>query len=268
MNRAGAHSVTTPDEEVGMRRAAVIMTLSGALLLLPHPVGAGGSWLDAERPYAAVGEVVLAWEEFSTGSHGEWMSHGPFHVYLVPAPRSFKVPGTIPRWAVPIGPMTIEPGETYQWLAAVEFTVPDLPAGRYSIQYCNDPCTVDGSGDLDGGSLYIGATLKEARLGYRLAILEKQRAILAKRVAGLQRELADAEEASTPTSQARIIPVPTGSVPEPPRPLVSGWAIAVAAAALLGSALLLRYRRRLPAVPDVVPPELVEEHREAEPIRD
>lgn len=51
------------------------------------------------------------------------------------------------------------------FLARVEFRVPDLPAGRYHIQYCNDPCTGYGIGDLMGSeSFAIGATPAEGRL--------------------------------------------------------------------------------------------------------
>ena len=53
---------------------------------------------------------------------------------------------------------------------AYRFT--DVSPGRYSIDYCNDPCTVNGIGDLVGGSFFVGDMREDARLMARVERLE------------------------------------------------------------------------------------------------
>jgi hypothetical protein len=76
--------------------------------------------------------------------------------------------GRVPEAAIPVGHVMITRTGDHGFLARVEFRVPDLPAGLYYIQYCNDPCpgyTVSGLGDLIGSELFaIGATRTEGRL--------------------------------------------------------------------------------------------------------
>ncbi len=71
----------------------------------------------------------------------------------------------MPESAIPVGQVVITRRDSHGYVARVKFRVPDLPAGLYHIQYCNDPCTVYGLGDLIGSeSFAIGATLAEGRL--------------------------------------------------------------------------------------------------------
>jgi hypothetical protein len=257
------------------RRSITVLALAGAMLAFPSGwASAGGSWLDTERPFYGVGEVVVAREHVSSGVSEGKVSDGPYYAYLVPEPRWFNSPGPVPDYAVPLGPMSIEPGTIYRWVATVEFTVPDVPTGRYFIQYCNDPCTVDGIGDLVGGSLFIGATRPEARLGWQVERLEsrvdslrQQGARKSDRVAALKRELADARSALSEQPALRVIPVPADAVGRDARPLVPGWAIVLLAVAVAGGAMLARRRQRLPVIPDTVPPELVDEVIAQVPLR-
>jgi hypothetical protein len=101
---------------------------------------------------------------FWEGAGGEAIADGPFIAYLLPTNRwiqGFRVPEA----AIAVGQVMITRTDGHGYVARVEFRVPDLPAGLYHIQYCNDPCTVHGLGDLIGSeSFAIGATLAEGRL--------------------------------------------------------------------------------------------------------
>ncbi|MGH2724186.1 MAG: hypothetical protein ACRDI0_07945 [Actinomycetota bacterium] len=132
---------------------------------------------------------------------------------------------------------------------------------------------MNGVGDLMGGSFFIGATVDEARLawrveqlGHRIDRLQRQRTKWASRADELERDLARAEATADRVVALREAAVPDAGV-EPPRPMVPGWAVLVLSAALGLCALLVARRRRLPAVPDTVPPELLEEVAAQVPLR-
>jgi hypothetical protein len=84
------------------------------------------------------------------------------------------------------------------FIARVEFPVPDLSAGLYHNQYCDDPCTVYALGDLIGSeSFAIAATPAEGRvlmLVHRLRskmdwVTYRLRRQAAPQVRGVEREL-------------------------------------------------------------------------------
>lgn len=66
-------------------------------------------------------------------------------------------PGATPAYAIPLGQIVIHEatGHLCCWVARVEFAVPTVPRGLYQLNYCNDPCTVDGLGDLSPSSFFI-----------------------------------------------------------------------------------------------------------------
>jgi hypothetical protein len=71
----------------------------------------------------------------------------------------------VPPAAIPVGELTVTRVSSDVFRARAEFRVPDVPAGLYRIEYCNDPCTVRWLGDLVGSeSFAIGATRTEGRL--------------------------------------------------------------------------------------------------------
>ncbi len=235
---------------VGAATAAILVASAGG-------AHAGASWLETERSAYAVGDHAVASGTFGSGTHDGKVADGPFYAYLIRGDRSIT-PGPIPASAIPLGPLSITParGNECCWVARVEFTVPDVPAGQYRLGYCNDPCTVHGIGDLEGGSFFVNQSSEEARLfqkigslNHRIERLRSQRSRLAERAASLQRDLeaANAVIASAAARQASPLP------PETRRPLLP-WALAVVFAAL---AIVLRLgaRRRI-RVPDFVPPEL------------
>jgi hypothetical protein len=146
-----------------------------------------------------VGDRAAARTTFGSGQLEGKVSDGPFTVYLVPANRWIpRNGGATPAWAIPLGQLRIVEGNKYGMVASISFTVPDVPAGAYSLDYCNVPCTIDGIGDLAGaGSFAIGATLAEARLGAALDKLQRRVQSLERRarhVLELRAQLDDADQ--------------------------------------------------------------------------
>jgi hypothetical protein len=147
------------------RRSVIIVTLT--LLTVPvlaGPATAGGSWLAPERSAYVPAEIAVFLGDFSSGSLEGRIADGPFVAYLLPLGRWIN-DQVVPASAIPLGELTIVRMSKHLFHARVEFEVPNVPTGMYHIQYCNEPCTVNGIGDLEGGeSVAIGATRLEARL--------------------------------------------------------------------------------------------------------
>jgi hypothetical protein len=147
------------------RRFVLVLAASlGGTALLPTSATAGGGWSTPERPAYVPAEVAIVQGTFWEGSTGEAIADGPYIAYLLPANRWIQG-HRVSEAAIPVGQVMITRTDGHGFLARVEFRVPDLPAGLYHIQYCNDPCTVEALGDLIGSELFaIGATRTEGRL--------------------------------------------------------------------------------------------------------
>jgi hypothetical protein len=149
------------------RFVLVLAAALGGMALFPTSASAGGGWSTPGRSAYVRDQVAIVQATISEGSTGEAIADGPFIAYLLPVNRRIQG-GRVPEAAIPVGQVMITPTGGHGFLARVEFRVPDLPAGLYFIQYCNDPCpgyTVSGLGDLIGSeSFAIGATLAEGRL--------------------------------------------------------------------------------------------------------
>jgi hypothetical protein len=247
-------------------RRLLVAAIIAATVLLPQPGTAGGSWLETPRRYLVVGEEVTARGTFGPGTNEGEVSDGPFHAYLLPGNRWLDA-GPIPPEAVPIGPMSITAaeGSVCCWLGTVTFTVPDVPPGRYTISYCNDPCTVNGIGDLIGGSVQIATTREEARLGAEVDRLREQIGILrarADRGQSLEAALEATREARDRLRERiealRDAPAPVTEPGADDRSSFPWWAgVLMAAVAFLAGAVLARRRRRERGlVPDFVPDHL------------
>jgi hypothetical protein len=242
--------------------------LTAAILATAGPAAAGGSWLETKDPYYPPGSQATARGTFGPGAYEGRVSDGPYYAYLVPGFRWFEKPGPVPDYAIPLGPITIRPatGNYCCWAASLTFTVPDLPPGRYSIDYCNDPCTVNGIGDLIGGSFWVADTQKEARLMARIDRLEAKAKGLKRIKHDLRRTeaaLAEAEDeqvslinelrvAALQAASAAARGEGRASVRESLPPWVTASLVAVA---LFIGAWYRRSSGR--KVPDVVPDELV-----------
>jgi hypothetical protein len=187
------------------RFVLVVAVALGGVALLPTPASAGGGWSIPGRSAYVPTQVAIVRGTFWEGSTGEAIADGPFIAYLLPANRWIQG-HRVPEAAVPVGQVMITRTDGHGYAARVEFRVPDLPAGLYHIQYCNDPCTVYGLGDLIGSeSFAIGATLAEGRLlmlanHLRSKIDEltyRLRQEAAAQVRGVERELAAARGLQT-----------------------------------------------------------------------
>ncbi len=149
---------------MGARRYVLVVAAVLGVAVLPTSANAGGGWSVPGRSAYVPAEVAIVQGTFWEGSTGEAIADGPYIAYLLPANRWIQG-HRLPESAIPVGQVMISRIDGPGFLARVEFPVPDLPAGLYHIQYCNDPCTVDGLGDLIGSeSFAIGATVAEGRL--------------------------------------------------------------------------------------------------------
>jgi hypothetical protein len=261
------------------RWTLIAVVALASLTVSSSPVSAGGSWLETDQPWYAPGETAVARGVFADGTYRGTVADGPFFLYMVPGYRYLPRNGSIPGWAEPVGSLTIKEatGNYCCWVASATFTVPQVPPGRYTLDYCNDPCTLDGIGDLVGGSFWVAATEEQARLLSRIERLEaKVEALprLKQKLRTVEGKLLEAQEdRANLLSRLRAAAVkeasllsrlrgalvaerPQGLPPE--RRTASPWAVAAGLAALVFGAWI---RRRLGkgAVPDVVPEELVRE---------
>jgi hypothetical protein len=257
-----------------VRRASRIAPFAlVALLLLPAaPASAGGSWMEPGRRGYGVGETAMFRGSFSlSGSLEGRLSDGPYVAYLAPV-GIYDVDH--PR-AIRVGEIQMVQSEVWGIIASVSFVVPDVPTAQYHLSYCNEPCTVDGIGDLiGGGAFFVAPTRQEAlllsrvdRLTWRVAHARqegrRQERQALERLERSQethaRELALAREEAA-TLEARVVDLRAASAREE-EPLVARWAVVIAALVLavgiLAAAAIVR-RRHGPAlvVPDTIPDEL------------
>jgi hypothetical protein len=127
------------------------------------PASAGGSWITPDRPAYVPADIAVFRGNFSTGSYEGRMEDGPYVAYLLPRNQWIQS-YTVPESAIRAGVLRITRASRHLFHARLEFTVPEVPAGFYHVQYCNDPCTVNGIGDLLGSdSIAIAATRAQAR---------------------------------------------------------------------------------------------------------
>jgi hypothetical protein len=234
------------------------------------PAAAGGSWLEPDRPSYAPGDPGMAGGVFGDGSYEGTVEDGPFFLYMVPGYRYLPRNGSIPDWAELLGPLTIKraTGKYCCWVASAAFTVPDVPPGRYTLDYCNEPCTLDGIGDLVGGTFMVADTTREAKLSAKVDQLRED--LLrsrqeAERLEEVKGKLAERNEDLTDAeSRIRRLTVElAGARAESeardgtpiPWPAIS---LALAASTVaLAAFVVARRRRHGSAVPDFVPESLL-----------
>jgi hypothetical protein len=260
-----------------VRRTLLVPLGLVALLVLPAPqANAGGSWMEPGRRGYGVGETATFRGSFSmSGSLEGTLSDGPYVAYLAP----IQIYDVDHARAVRLGEIRMVRGGRWGMIARVSFTVPDVPTGRYHLTYCNEPCTVDGIGDLvGGGSFFVAPTRDEAllrsrveRLTWRVANARQEGRAKERRASErLERSLAESTR-ELEAARARIATLERGlaelgSEPapaaQPQAPLVPGWALVVVAlAATAGLVAVVLGRRRRGAmwiVPDTIPDELEE----------
>ncbi len=195
---------------MGPLRHKLLAAAIGCALLtaLPVPAAAGGAFLALNEDFYVAGDVIrgktMTWLK-STYGNGH-LDDGPYHAYLVRRHEMPMLP-PLPPDAIPVGPVHVDPrGNGRYGMATVEFTLPDLPPGRYWIAHCNDPCT-ETLGDLMATPLEVSSNATEAKLltiterldlrvrslKARIAnrILGARRTTLGSRLAALEEEVAE-----------------------------------------------------------------------------
>jgi hypothetical protein len=247
-----------------MLRRITLVILAALFMFAGGAVGAGGSVFevvdeDGDRVVRGEesvqpGQVLTAHTSFSPNIAGlGGIDDGPYVVYLNPG-STYVRPGSVPPTAITLGQLEIV-RKRFSTVARITFTVPSVPTGEYTMSLCNDPCTVDGLGDIVGGWLRITQTTKEGRLIARLVDVKRDRSALnhavkeadvqaqelrssseeaARAIEGLRGDVADLE---TQLRAAREASSQAG-------PLIEWWAAALGALVLLPLAIAILLRGR------------------------
>jgi hypothetical protein len=122
--------------------------------------GAGGSSLGFERAEYLPGDAARATGRLFPVEGSGWLDDGPFFVWAMEHARySAALAGapwpSVPAEAIRLGQLqrsggTQAPATSFH----VDFRVPDVPPGYYTLIVCNDPCTTT-IGDFVGGTLTV-----------------------------------------------------------------------------------------------------------------
>ena len=142
-----------------------VATITAALLGSGQAVSAnGGAYLELDRAHYLPGEQGTAVTYVTVPERRESIfDAGPFYLYALPEGMFLREDRPIPEGAVRIGTFAVEE-ERHQYELTADFTVPQLASQSYSLEVCNDPCTVSGFREALSGSISIVATQREAEL--------------------------------------------------------------------------------------------------------
>ena len=268
------------EEEVAMRRLRVLVVLAvtGSVVWGTMPAGAdGGAFIEFDRTYYIPGQTAVASAYVLIPQKKQSiLDRGPFFAFAVPRGSALQEGQPIPEGAVKLGMMTIHMRKNDTRLD-VTFVMPELPGGNYTVQICNDPCTISGFRDPLTGFFSIVHTARERQLlveeqnlqgtiwslkrkvrkadrvsevaAEQLATMERTRDELAAQLEQVRNELANtqADGARTRWSFFDLLAV-----------------IATCMALIVAAVSLVRRRRRAPSVEDLSPLPL-EEGMQREP---
>jgi len=166
-------------------RAGFVMFVFGAVLALPGSAEAGGSPFWPDRDHYAVGDPVsLSGDVCETGQLSGTMRDGPYFLYLLR--QQWNQPGPPPPSAIQVAPIEIEGTDGCDLRAHAVFTVPDVEPGFWQLSYCNDPCSVNGLGDMMTFGFFVGSTPLEAALLSRVDHLQRSVDDLSRRARDLR----------------------------------------------------------------------------------
>lgn len=255
-----------------MRPKRTILVLVTAIGVLAWPVEAasanGGAYLELDRAHYLPGEQGTAVTYVTVPERKESIFDlGPFYLFALPEGMTLREDRPIPTAAVRIGTFAIEE-EKHQYELTAPFTVPELDGDFYSLEVCNDPCTVSGFREALGGSISIVATQREADLlrknshlygrMYELRgdvrqaerRLEKAQAEFELQLANGQ---ADRDELTSRVEQLeRALAASQGRAADAARTPFEPWIVGAIAVLVIGAAILtFRRRRILPAMTDL-----------------
>lgn len=264
------------------RRGIVVGMIVGAILAVPiEAAGDGGAYIQFDETHYLPGSSAIGTGYVSIPlTRQDLLERGPFFVYVVPPNAWIEENRPLPGGVIRVGTATIEHENGRAFAILATFTVPDVVGDYYSVQVCNDPCTISGFRETLSGSISIVQTVREAQLlnenqelygrnwGLRRKARKAERANeelevlladgrvsvteLSFEVNRLQRELAAAR---TTSAAATVAPASDD------RPLVDAWALVAIVgaliAALLAVALAVVFGRR--TAPRIVVPDTIAE---------
>ncbi len=268
------------------RGLAVGLTL-GALLAVPAGAAAdGGAYIDFSGgtgsgqggTHFLPGDPVSGLAYVSVPrAHQSLLDRGPFYVYLVPGRGWIQEGKPLPPGTTRLGTATISHDSGAVFAIETDFTVPGLPGAYYTIQICNEPCTISGFRETLSGQISIVQTEREAELLNAEAKLHAKNWSLQRKLrkagkeieelsAGLEQSQASAPDATTGEAPVRE-PSPSGgaaagraSTDAAGRPIVDGWALVTLGLAFLVAltavTLALVFTRR--HAPRIVVPDTIE----------
>lgn len=243
------------------------------------------------RDAYVVGQVASVRSEFLAG----WLKGtgsldgGPYFAYLLPNSRGRAVwidPPTIPAGAIRIGVLGIEGAvvrDGYRYgVASLRFTVPDVPSGRYTIGFCDDPCDHSTVGWLGLGFITVVHTPYEGTLLNRIDRIQQGRWKLATDVRkaeqkmktlratlrGTQAVLRAAANAEGPSVAEPVSATVPRASSTPGDSAVRWWAALVSGIVGIGVGVMLGRHRRAstPLGPPIEPVRRMEARdREREP---
>jgi hypothetical protein len=155
------------EEEVPMRglRVVVVVAAIGAMVWGGPPAAAdGGAFLQFRKTYYLPGQIAVATSSvLIPKANRDILDRGPFYAFVVPGGASLREGRAIPDAAVRLGVLAIEP-RNHDTKLGLTFTMPELPDGNYTVQVCNDPCTISGFRTPLTGFFSIVHTARERRL--------------------------------------------------------------------------------------------------------
>jgi len=179
--------------------------------------------------------------------HEELLDRGPFYVYLVPGKTWIQEGRPLPERVIRLDTVTIERDSGTTFEISTSFTVPDVPGEYYTIQFCNEPCTISGFRESLSGQISIVQTLREASLLNEQQRLYGKNWHLRRQVRKANKEIEDLQlmidaAGSEQSDLIRQIDdleaeiVRDQQAPEEiRRPLAEGWALVAIAIAVLVS---------------------------------
>jgi hypothetical protein len=283
-----------------IRGLFVVVTVAGLLATLPASAArAGGNWLDI-RPVDGAGSsqwsswsgpfvpgtaVEVRAQVYVQSEHaiGRLRTSGPYYAWIARSGGRVDVRG-IPSDATRLSAFVLRWTSRQFAVAHASFVMPALPSGDYTIEVCNDPCTLSGFGDFVQGWTGVvqsteAAQLKRERDRFRSRFIHARAdaAQTRREAERLQADLEDSEGTrATLTARIAVLTDQLDSArrPEPAsvttsRTLVDPWiGVLLAVAALsLAAMIRFRYRARRIVVPDTLEELLVSERLESRTVK-
>jgi hypothetical protein len=145
----------------------VTTALAASVLTLATPARAdGGAYISLDETYYVSGNTAHAeGYVWIPEKKRDILDRGPFYAYLIPPKSAYLSESRpLPPGTIRVGTFDIEPFGKEEIELSVTFTIPSVATGTYTMQLCNEPCTVAGFREPQTGQLTIAATATEAQL--------------------------------------------------------------------------------------------------------